>query len=199
MAATANSLRLGCRACAQLPSIRAPSRQLTLARRTLSTTSTRWAGKDDTDGDAEPAVELPTTIERSRNFMAENVKELAPEGVFSQKDIKATAELIKTWESLPDSVQAKNHKKLSDFKWEFSQHRKAPKVAKDSFWNEDEQDPDMITDEIGEDDFEEDDMMSMAHGKLEEHREYREYARITVWEMPLLASKAVQAWHLTGG
>ncbi|KAK5661655.1 hypothetical protein OQA88_9755 [Cercophora sp. LCS_1] len=122
--------------------------------------------------------------------MAENVKEFAAEGVFSEEDIRLTTRLIKDWESLPGDVQGRNSKKLSDFKWEFSQRRKAPRVAKDSFWNEDEQDPDMITDEIGEDDFEEDDMMSMAHGKLEEHREYREYARITVWEMPLLAKLA---------
>src|SRR5690242_18817797 len=119
MAATANSLRLGCRACAQLPLIRAPSRQLTLARRTLSTTLTLRASKDETDGDAENTVELPITIERSRSIMAENVKELAPEGVFSKKDIRATAQLIKEWESLPENVQAKNYKKLSDFKWEF--------------------------------------------------------------------------------
>ncbi len=37
--------------------------------------------------------------------------------------------------------------------------------------------------------FEEDDITSIAHGQLEQHREYREYMRIAAWEMPLLSSK----------
>lgn len=57
-----------------------------------------------------------------------------------------------------------------------------------SFWHEEEEDPELLTDERDEDVFEEDDIMSMAHGKLEEFREYREYARIAAWEMPLLSS-----------
>lgn len=41
----------------------------------------------------------------------------------------------------------------------------------------------------GEDEpFEGDDMTSLAHGDLEQHRELREYARIAAWEMPLLSS-----------
>ena len=43
--------------------------------------------------------------------------------------------------------------------------------------------------DIGEDDtFEGDDISSIAHGELEQHREIREYARIAAWEMPLLSS-----------
>lgn len=57
------------------------------------------------------------------------------------------------------------------------------------FWNEDEEDSDLITDEQNEDMFDEDDIMSMAHGKFEEFREYREYARLAAWEMPLLSSE----------
>jgi small subunit ribosomal protein S35 len=37
--------------------------------------------------------------------------------------------------------------------------------------------------------FEEDDITSLAHGQLEQHREYRHYARLAAWEMPLLTSK----------
>ena len=33
-----------------------------------------------------------------------------------------------------------------------------------------------------------DDISSLAHGELEQHREKREYARIAAWEMPLLSS-----------
>ena len=61
---------------------------------------------------------------------------------------------------------------------------------KESFWNDEEQDTDVVWDqESGEDAFNEDDITSMAHAKLEEHREHREYARIAIWEMPLLSSK----------
>lgn len=71
-----------------------------------------------------------------------------------------------------------------------SQATRAPKISiSRSFWHEDEDDSDMITDERDEDEFDEDDIMSMAHGKLEEFREYREYARIAAWEMPLLSSE----------
>ena len=46
--------------------------------------------------------------------------------------------------------------------------------------------------ESGEDElFEGDDMSSIAHAELEQHRELREYARIAAWEMPLLSSKSL--------
>lgn len=41
----------------------------------------------------------------------------------------------------------------------------------------------------GEDDeFDGDDITSIAHGELEQHREIRDYARIAAWEMPMLSS-----------
>lgn len=41
----------------------------------------------------------------------------------------------------------------------------------------------------GEDDeYQGDDITSLGHGELEQHREMREYARIAAWEMPLLNS-----------
>lgn len=43
----------------------------------------------------------------------------------------------------------------------------------------------------GEDEeFESDDITSLGHGELEQHREMREYARIAAWEMPLLSKLA---------
>ncbi|KAL8392561.1 hypothetical protein RB595_002667 [Gaeumannomyces hyphopodioides] len=58
------------------------------------------------------------------------------------------------------------------------------------FWNEDTMDEDMIVDEEGSDEFEEDEIMPAAHAKLEDHRDMREYARIAIWEMPLLSKLA---------
>ncbi len=43
--------------------------------------------------------------------------------------------------------------------------------------------------ESGEDEeFDGDDISSVAHGQLEQHREMREYARIAAWQLPLLSS-----------
>lgn len=67
----------------------------------------------------------------------------------------------------------------------------AEKLQRDSFWNDEELDTDYIADETGDDDFEENDITAMSHGKLEEHREAREYARLAVWDMPLLSSKSL--------
>lgn len=56
-----------------------------------------------------------------------------------------------------------------------------------SFWY-DPRDPELDTEEY--DQFDEDDMTSMAHGKLGEIREMRHYARLIAWEMPLLSKFA---------
>lgn len=43
--------------------------------------------------------------------------------------------------------------------------------------------------DTGEDEkFDNDDITSLGHGELEQHREMRHYARIAAWEMPLLSS-----------
>jgi small subunit ribosomal protein S35 len=56
------------------------------------------------------------------------------------------------------------------------------------FWGEDEEDEFAIV-EDDDDEFHNDDISSIAHAELEQHREIREYARIAAWDMPLLSSK----------
>lgn len=68
------------------------------------------------------------------------------------------------------------------------------KPNEESFWHDDE-DPDTNTDE---DVFDEDDITSMAHGKLDEIREMRHYARLAVWEMPLLSSQWIPFGRTSG-
>ncbi|KAI9778421.1 MAG: 37S ribosomal protein S24, mitochondrial [Geoglossum umbratile] len=41
-----------------------------------------------------------------------------------------------------------------------------------------------------DDEFKEDDISSLAHAQLEQHREMRQYARLAAWEMPLLSKLA---------
>ncbi|KAJ8129491.1 hypothetical protein O1611_g4140 [Lasiodiplodia mahajangana] len=72
----------------------------------------------------------------------------------------------------------------------FTNAMRLPKKGTAIFWGEDEEDPELMSDETHDDKFDEDDIMSMAHGKLEEFREYREYARIAAWQMPLLSKLA---------
>lgn len=50
--------------------------------------------------------------------------------------------------------------------------------------------------DTGEDEkFDNDDITSLAHGELEQHREMRHYARIAAWEMPLLSSTPASQHH----
>lgn len=62
------------------------------------------------------------------------------------------------------------------------------KPRRDAFWDEDEDDKDLISNDDS-DEFDENDMTDIAHAKLEEHREQRAYARLAIWEMPLLSRK----------
>lgn len=65
---------------------------------------------------------------------------------------------------------------LSDFRF--------PKI-KPGFFAAEEDDPQ----DVGEDEeFEGDDITSIGHAQLEQHREIRDYMRIAAWEMPMLSS-----------
>ncbi|KAL1966753.1 hypothetical protein VTN77DRAFT_3950 [Rasamsonia byssochlamydoides] len=57
------------------------------------------------------------------------------------------------------------------------------------FWAEEEDDEFAIV-EDGDEEFNDDEITSMAHAELELHREMREYARIAAWDMPLLSKLA---------
>jgi small subunit ribosomal protein S35 len=59
------------------------------------------------------------------------------------------------------------------------------KRLKDTFMNMGDPEP---WEEEGMLDDDQDDMTSLAHGELEQHREMRHYARLAAWEMPLLSS-----------
>ena len=56
------------------------------------------------------------------------------------------------------------------------------------FWAEDDDD-EMAQVEDGDEEFNDDEITSMAHAEMELHREMREYARIAAWDMPMLSSK----------
>ncbi|CAI7580498.1 unnamed protein product [Penicillium crustosum] len=58
------------------------------------------------------------------------------------------------------------------------------------FWAEDEPDELVNTLEDGDEEINDDEITSMAHAEMELHREMREYARITAWDMPMLSKLA---------
>lgn len=60
-----------------------------------------------------------------------------------------------------------------------------------NFWSADEDD-EFSEVEDADDTFHDDDIPSMAHAELEVHREVREYARITAWDMPMLSSRSTR-------
>lgn len=66
------------------------------------------------------------------------------------------------------------------------------KPDKKSWWY-DEDDPEMDCEEV--EDFDEDDMTEMAHAKLEEVKEMRQYSRRAVYELPLLSSMFIFSFH----
>ena len=158
------------------------------ARRTLSTTPSRRSDDEADEGeeDDDPgAWGLPEVTFMSPD---EILSHIANSESSSEAERQAARELLERWQKVP----SRDREELERLELEMMQTVRrgaVPKPRKDTFWNEEESDRDLITDEVGEDDFDEDDMTAMAHAKLEEHREYRHYARVAIWEMPLLASR----------
>lgn len=62
-----------------------------------------------------------------------------------------------------------------------------PNLRQPGFWGEDDDELGQV--EEGDDEMADDEITSTAHAELELHREMREYARITAWDMPMLSSK----------
>jgi hypothetical protein len=100
---------------------------------------------------------------------------------------------------LPDDLKLamdEFEKSFGDLDSVVNELNRVPKVYKNSFWGEEEEDQDLLSEDMDDDDFGEDDIMSLGHGKLEEHREFREYARIAAWQMPLLSSESNANWMI---
>ena len=183
MAAGAQSLRLCLQSYRQAPAFRALRPNTPQLRRALSTTTiARRREANDKD-----AVDLG--FDRVYNNPGDVVDDLLRTELLSAKDRNQLAKAQSVWSELPHEQKQALQKDVQEVRQAMGPLRRIRKAKRSSFWGEEETDSDLITDELGEDDFEEDDILSMGHGKLEEHRELREYARIAIWEMPLLSSK----------
>jgi len=187
MAAAAQSLRLAFRtanrAAPAFPQFR-PQQQLSLLR-PLSTTAPRPRRRDDDEVEEQDDEEDERSLENYGDVYAEFLRSDS----MTEAEKAETKRAMDMWERLPIEEKNKITQNVREIRQEIYPLKRTMRAIRGSFWNDEERDSEMITNEFGEDDFEEDDITSMGHAKLEEHREMRQYARIAVWDMPLLSSE----------
>ncbi|KAJ6440405.1 37S ribosomal protein Rsm24 [Purpureocillium lavendulum] len=172
----------------QLPRMPQVARQCAVSQRAFSTAPARLAdekpGKERDDADAEAYQKLD--LKTMNKAFAETA---TPEGLRQLDELAKSNGYGSIDEFLESRLRetpgwASEDRALEE---ELFKDDTGDKPNKSSFWF-DEEDPETNTEE--HDEFDEDDITSMAHGKLEEVREMRHYARLAVWEMPLLAKFA---------
>ncbi|KAK8089205.1 hypothetical protein PG997_004166 [Apiospora hydei] len=193
----------------------APPRSI-YASRALSTTPAWRADetKDKSSSEDSPVEKAPAPAVQPNESAADNAElrkslknDVVPNEVQglmakhnplkpspSKSQRAAEARLLQTYEDQSDFT-AEQKALFDDLETEIDQLDAAiseatavpKKMKKETFWGEDEEDPDMLVEDIDDEEPADDDIMSMAHGKLEEFREYREYARVAAWQMPLLS------------
>lgn len=184
MAAAGSAFRLCLRTIARqrpAPRLRPTVPLPVLTQRTISTTRIQWAADESGTAKTTSGSEGEDASASDYSFIDEMLEGIPEE--------ERTPELVKELQNIQQTLEAQDrnmHKSLDE---EAATLFKEPRPLKDSFWF-DEDDDDPMTHDVQGEDFDEDDITSMAHGKLDELREYRHYARITAWEMPLLSSKA---------
>lgn len=158
MATALQGLRLTARSCAGAPfSSKCVARAIG-KRRVFSTTSTQW--KANNDSAAEAAI-----ISK------------AEQAGFDLRSKQAEIE-----NSAAD-IQNYLNAEL-DFGPPAPEFQPPKKKLKETFLNMGDPEP---FDDGGFAEDMEDDLSSLAHGELQQHREWRHYARLAAWEMPLLS------------
>ncbi|KAI2625821.1 mitochondrial ribosomal protein [Hypoxylon sp. NC1633] len=171
MASGVQSMRLCLRTLRRAPAPRKVGPRIHVTRRLFSSSLPQWSrvpkkAKKDRADELEEDNEDDDDVD-----MAEM------ERLFNSPDFKTSIRKQESIIGAADDI--------------LSEVQRTPRVIPNkSLWNDEEEDPELITEDRRDDKFNEDDIMSMAHGKLEEYREYREYARIAAWEMPLLSKLA---------
>jgi small subunit ribosomal protein S35 len=155
--------------------------------RPISSTIPRF--QDVKEGETE-AAKGREEEQRVFDSLGDAIQEVIRVGDLSESEMAEAKEALENWQKLSRDEQMAMQQQARGFRSITNNFEKVqmPK-ERNSFWFKGETDPLMMLSEDIDDEFQEDDILSMAHGKLEEHREHREYARLSVWEMPLLSSK----------
>lgn len=172
----------------QIPRSQQIIRQRSVPQRAFGTSTIRWAREreqQEQEGEEEEEDLGPIELKKLEAAIAEaatpegmkQLDELAKENGYNTIDEYLETELERRpgWASEDRSLQD-----------EIMKDDRGERPNRQSFWF-DEEDPETNTEELEE--FDEDDITSMAHGKLDQIREMRQYDRLAVWELPLLSSE----------
>lgn len=195
MASAARSLRLVCRSCRSQRPVRTVGPRVFVAWKSVSGGGGSYKEVDlpeDGEGKSTPFSHWEEEdLELDRKYRHMTPGQIA-KSVLSEDD--DDVQPLRTLESALASIAESDAVKKGQFEIQKATKplRQVLKPMRDAFWDDEEPDPDLITNDDS-DEFEENDMTDIAHAKLEEHREQREYARIAIWEMPLLASECCSA------
>ncbi|KAI1826108.1 mitochondrial ribosomal subunit protein-domain-containing protein [Xylaria intraflava] len=170
-------LRVACRRIVAPPTSVAPRRYLTI--RPFSSTSVQRRVRPNDEDEAQD----------------EDEDEMQEDDGFEIPSDMDPAELESALQELREDEGVKeagriHERVVNNVNDVFVEAMRTRKPRRDDFWLPHEDDPDYMDDEGPTEKFEEDDIMPIAHAKLEEYREYREYARIAAWQMPLLSKLA---------
>ncbi|KAL1856930.1 37S ribosomal protein S24, mitochondrial [Diaporthe australafricana] len=188
MASAARSLRLASRSCRGQRPIHLVGSKVFVAWKSVSGGGSFKEAKDTGNDVQKPSpFEHWGAEDKEMDLKYRNMKpsDIAKD-IFTEEERGIFGELAAELAGIGDTEIRKEQDAARDVSRPL---RAIVKPKKDAFWDEDEDDKDLITNDDS-DEFDENDMTDIAHAKLEEHREQRAYARLAIWEMPLLAQFA---------
>lgn len=172
MATAAQSLRFAARRCRCRFAVEAPQSRTVAIRRAFSSSPSRLADDVEAKADTTSKSAAPPVQEATLEAVIKPVER-------SQELESAFAQLIKDYGHQVRSSTPPELREALPFR--------EPRLGrtKSGLLNLNPTPADMPEEDP---EFEEDDITSLAHGELEQHREFRHYARLAAWEMPLLTS-----------
>lgn len=186
MASAARSLRLACRSCRSQRPIQNVGPRIFVAWKSVGGGAIKEVKESSTDGQKPTPFDhwAQEDVEEDQKYRNMKASDIAKD-IFSDEEREMFGDLASELASIGDT----DIRKEQDAARELARPlRSAVKPRRDAFWDEDEDDKDLISNDDS-DEFDENDMTDIAHAKLEEHREQRAYARLAIWEMPLLSRK----------
>ncbi|KKY39507.1 putative mitochondrial ribosomal small subunit component [Diaporthe ampelina] len=187
MASAARSLQLACRSCRSRRPIRQVGSKVFVAWKSVGGGAIKEIKESSTDGQKPSPFDHwgQKDLEEDQKYRNMKASDIAKD-ILGDEERGLFGDLASELASISDT----DIRKDQDAARELSRPLRAViKPRRDAFWDEDEDDKDLITNDDS-DEFDENDMTDLAHAKLEEHREQRAYARLAIWELPLLSQFA---------
>lgn len=192
MASAARSLRLVCRSCRNQKPIPTVGPRIFVAWKSVSGVG---GGFNESKVNIDDRENKPTPFDHWAELDQEEERQYRnlPPSQIVRSLIHEDTEAAAALDSLLEKESLFNEdKRIADTQKEVHESTRLLRIPRTpkpgAFWDEEEADSDLISNDDG-DEFDENDMTDLAHAKLEEHREQRAYARIAIWEMPLLSSE----------